>query len=52
MATVIDLMFRYSILVVDDSPDNLKLIGGLLKDLYRVKLATDGEKALAVARAQ
>lgn len=50
MATVVDLMFRYSILVVDDSSDNLKLIGGLLKDLYRVKLATDGEKALAIAR--
>ncbi|OWF66889.1 two-component system response regulator [Polynucleobacter hirudinilacicola] len=45
-----DLMRRSSVLVVDDSPDNLKLIGGLLKDLYRVKIATDGEKALAIAR--
>lgn len=43
-------MRRSSVLVVDDSPDNLKLIGGLLKDLYRVKIATDGEKALAIAR--
>ncbi len=50
MGTVIDMTRRSSILVVDDSPDNLKLIGGLLKDLYRVKFATDGEKALAIAR--
>lgn len=50
MNKAIDLMRRSSVLVVDDSPDNLKLIGGLLKDLYRVKIATDGEKALAIAR--
>lgn len=45
-----DASRRSSILVVDDSPDNLQLISGLLKDLYRVKLATHGEKALAIAR--
>ncbi|KAA8999758.1 two-component system response regulator [Paenibacillus spiritus] len=37
------------ILVVDDMPDNIALLGGLLKDLYKVKVATNGEKALEVA---
>jgi putative two-component system response regulator len=40
---------RPTILVVDDTPDNLKVMSGLLKDLYRVKIANNGEKALAIA---
>ena len=40
---------RSTILVVDDTPDNLKLMSGLLKDLYRVKIANSGEKALGIA---
>ncbi|MCK8667364.1 two-component system response regulator [Pseudomonas azerbaijanoccidens] len=36
------------ILVVDDIPDNLMLMTDLLKDLYRVKAANSGEKALRV----
>ncbi|MGE5503800.1 MAG: two-component system response regulator [Actinomycetota bacterium] len=40
---------RPVVLVVDDTPDNLKLMSGLLKDLYRVKIANGGEKALAIA---
>jgi len=36
------------ILVVDDVPDNLILASTLLKDLYKVKVATNGEKALAI----
>ena len=40
---------RPVILVVDDTPDNLKLMSGLLKDTYRVKIANGGEKALAIA---
>jgi len=39
-----------SILVVDDSPDDLSLMFGLLKKLYTVKGATNGENALKVAR--
>lgn len=35
-----------TILVVDDTLDNLTLMAGLLKDLYRVKVANSGEKAL------
>ena len=40
---------RATVLVVDDTPDNLKLMSGLLKDLYRVKIANSGEKALTIA---
>jgi putative two-component system response regulator len=43
---------RATVLVVDDTPDNLALMSGLLKDRYRVKVANNGEKAIAVARAQ
>ncbi|WP_096701418.1 two-component system response regulator [Magnetospirillum sp. 15-1] len=39
---------RPTILVVDDTPDNLKLMSGLLKDRYRVKIANNGEKALSI----
>lgn len=36
-----------TILVVDDTPDNLSLMSGLLKNLYQVKVANSGEKALS-----
>jgi putative two-component system response regulator len=38
-----------TVLVVDDTPDNLSLMSGLLKDLYKVKIANNGERALKVA---
>jgi two-component system sensor histidine kinase ChiS len=38
--------------VVDDTPDNLSLMSGLLKDLYKVKVANNGEKALQIAAAE
>ena len=41
---------KHTILVVDDTPDNLALMSGLLKDIYRVRLANNGEKALQLAR--
>ena len=37
---------KATILVVDDTPDNLTLISEILKDLYKVKLANNGERAL------
>ena len=39
---------RATILVVDDTPDNLMLMTDLLKDRYRIKAANSGEKALRV----
>jgi putative two-component system response regulator len=46
-----DFTAKPTILVVDDTPDNLSLMSGLLKDTYRVKLAINGEKALQLAQA-
>ncbi|HPC85973.1 MAG TPA: response regulator [Smithellaceae bacterium] len=40
---------QQTILVVDDTPDNLTMITSLLKDLYRVKIAVSGKKALQIA---
>jgi len=39
---------RPVILVVDDAPPNLELIGGLLGDAYKIRVATSGERALAM----
>ncbi len=39
-----------TILVVDDSVENLTVLNALLKDKYRVKIAKDGIKALELAR--
>jgi class 3 adenylate cyclase len=39
------------VLIVDDTPTNVAVVSGLLKDSYRTKVATNGEKALAIATA-
>src|SRR6188472_294312 len=39
------------ILVVDDTPVNISVITGALKDTYRTKVATSGAKALSIAGA-
>ena len=44
-----ELTERNTILVVDDTPDNLALMSSLLKDAYKVKVANGGEKALRIA---
>lgn len=41
-----DFTNRTTILVVDDTPENLSLMSALLKDTYRIKVANNGEKAL------
>jgi phosphoserine phosphatase RsbU/P len=38
-----------SILIVDDTPINIGVISGALKDTYKTKVATSGEKALDIA---
>jgi phosphoserine phosphatase RsbU/P len=40
------------ILIVDDTPVNIGVISGALKDSYKTKVATNGEKALALASAE
>src|SRR5512133_1089996 len=41
---------RPTILVVDDMPENIEVIGGLLHPLYTVRVANSGERALRAAR--
>ena len=36
-------------LIVDDTPTNVAVVSGVLKDSFRTKVATNGEKALAIA---
>lgn len=47
-----DIADKPTILVVDDTPDNLALMSGLLKEQYKVKVANGGEKALKIARSE
>jgi putative two-component system response regulator len=44
-----DVLEKATVLVVDDTPDNLTLMSGLLKDEFKVKVANSGERALKVA---
>ncbi|MDD0810107.1 two-component system response regulator [Curvibacter sp. RS43] len=37
------------VLVVDDTPENLSLMSAVLKDRYKVKVASKGERALQIA---
>lgn len=39
-----------TILLVDDTPDNITLLSALLKDKYKLKIATNGVKALQIAQ--
>jgi len=40
------------ILIVDDTPTNIGVISGALKDSYKTKIATNGPKALELAAAE
>ncbi|MFZ3003037.1 MAG: two-component system response regulator [Undibacterium umbellatum] len=49
MSEVFDQNAKQVILIVDDTPDNISLLSGLLKDQYKIKIATNGLKALQIA---
>ena len=38
------------ILIVDDIPENIHFLYGVLKEHYKLKVASDGEKALKIAQ--
>lgn len=40
---------KQTILVVDDTPDNIDVLSGILRPYYRVKAALNGERALKIA---
>jgi putative two-component system response regulator len=44
-------LIRPTVLVVDDTPENIHVLSGVLQEEYAVRVATSGEKALAAARA-
>ena len=49
MASENVLLDKSTVLVVDDTPDNVTLLSQLLKDQYKVKIANNGERALQAA---
>ncbi len=40
---------KQSLLIVDDTPENIDVLDGLLREEYRIKVALSGEKALGIA---
>ena len=40
---------KHTVLAIDDTAENLTVINGLLKDRYKVKVANNGERGLALA---
>ena len=47
-----DQMGTATLLVVDDTPENLSLMSGLLKDNYQVRVAINGDRALSIAMSE
>jgi putative two-component system response regulator len=45
----LDFTGKRTVLVVDDTPDNLFLMKSLLQNIYKVKVASSGEQALHIA---
>jgi signal transduction histidine kinase len=41
---------KQTVLIVDDGPENIRVLDVILRPHYEVKAALDGEKALAIAR--
>jgi putative two-component system response regulator len=49
MQNALDFTEKQSVLIVDDTPENLALMNELLKDEYRTRVSNNGEHALKVA---
>lgn len=41
---------RKTVLLVDDTPANIQVVTSILKDIYKIRVATNGAKALALAK--
>lgn len=44
-------MSRQTVLIVDDIPENIDVLNGILKNRYKIKVALNGPKALEIANA-
>jgi len=49
MSSALDFTAKPTVLIVDDTPENLTLMNGLLREDYRTKVANSGARALALA---
>lgn len=47
-----DTMTKPTVLIVDDAPQNIDVLRGILKSDYKIKIATSGEKALKIAHGE
>jgi putative two-component system response regulator len=52
MTDTSNIPLKPTVLVVDDTPDNLSLMSALLKDLYKVKVANHGDRGLRIANSE
>jgi CheY-like chemotaxis protein len=43
---------KKTVLVVDDAPANIQMVNSILKDLYNIRIATNGAKALELAKVE
>src|SRR3982750_552805 len=41
---------KKTVLLADDAPSNIHIVNSILADLYRVRIATNGAKALELAK--
>ena len=41
---------KKTILLVDDAPANIQVVNSILKDIYKIRIATNGPKALELAK--
>src|SRR5580692_469755 len=41
---------KKTVMVVDDAPANIQIVNSILKDIYKIRIATSGAKALELAK--
>jgi len=41
---------KKTVLLVDDAPPNIQVVNAILKDSYKIRIATDGQKALELVK--
>ena len=41
---------KKTVLLVDDAPANIQIVNSILKDIYKIRIATSGAKALELVK--